>query len=102
MGKIDGQEAVEQAIRKTLITPRFKCLIYDNQYGSEVEEAIVAKDATREYTEAVAEGFIRDALRPDARILSVQDFAMEFFEDGVRISFSASTIFGEIQIEEVI
>lgn len=102
VGKVDGQEAVAQAIRKVIITPRFKCLIYDSQYGSEVEEAIVAKDATREYTEAVAEGFIKDALRPDTRILSVQDFAMEFFEDGVRIYFSASTIFGEIQIEEVI
>lgn len=102
VGKVDGREAVTQAIRKAIITPRFKCLIYDNQYGSEIEEAIVSKDATREYTEAAAEGFVKDALRPDTRILSVQDFAMEFFEDGVRISFSASTIFGEIQIEGVI
>lgn len=41
-GKIDGLEAVNQAIRKAIITPRFKCLIYDNQYGSEVEDAVIS------------------------------------------------------------
>ena len=29
VGKVDGLEAVNQAIRKAIITPRFKCLIYD-------------------------------------------------------------------------
>ena len=33
VGKVDGLEAVNQAIRKAIITPRFKCLIYDDQYG---------------------------------------------------------------------
>ena len=41
VGRVDKLEAVNQAIRKAIITPRFKCLIYDNQYGSEVEEAII-------------------------------------------------------------
>lgn len=34
VGKVDNLEAVNQAIRKAIITPRFKCLIYDNQYGT--------------------------------------------------------------------
>lgn len=63
VGKVDKLEAVNQAIRKAIITPRFKCLIYDNQYGSEIEEAIIQKDASRDYIEAVTEGFVRDALR---------------------------------------
>lgn len=102
VGKVDGLEAVNQAIRKAIITPRFKCLIYDNQYGSEIEEAIIAKDATREYAEAATEGFIKDALLPDTRILSVYDFRIDFEEDGARILFKADTIFGETEIEEVI
>ena len=101
-GKVDGLMAVNQAIRKAIITPSFKCLIYDHQYGSEVEEAIIAKDATREYAKAATEGFIRDALLPDTRILSVYDFEMDFEADGVRISFRADTIFGETEVEEVI
>lgn len=102
VGKVDGLEAVNQAIRKAIITPRFKCLIYDNQYGSEIEEAIISKNATREYIEAVTEGFIRDALRPDTRILSVYDFQFEFENDKAYIFFRADTIFGKTEIEEVI
>lgn len=102
VGKVDGLVAVNQAIRKAIITPRFKCLIYDNQYGSEIEDAIIAKDATAEYIEAVTEGFVKDALRPDTRILSVYDFQFEFENDKAYIFFRADTIFGKTEIEEVI
>lgn len=102
VGKIDGLEAVNQAIRKAIITPRFKCLIYDNQYGSEVQEAVIAQDATPELTEAVIPGFVKDALKPDTRILKVYDFAFAFMSDGAHIFFRADTIFGETEFEEVI
>lgn len=102
MGMVDGLEAVNQAIRKAIITPRFKCLIYDNQYGSEIQEAIIAQDATPEYTEAVIPGFVKDALKPDTRILKVYDFEFEFREDGAYVFFRADTIFGETTFEEVI
>ena len=102
VGKVDGLEAVNQAIRKAIITPRFKCLIYDNQYGSEIQEAITAKDASPEYTETVVPNFIKDALKPDTRILKVYDFAFDFRGDGAYIFFRADTIFGETEFEEVI
>ena len=102
IGKVDGLDAVKQAIHKAIITPRFKCLIYDNQYGSEIRDVIIAQDATPEYTETVIPGFITDALKPDTRILKAYDFSFEFTEDRAYIAFKVSTIFGEIQIEEVI
>ncbi len=102
IGKVDNLEAINQAIRKAIITPRFKCLIYNNQYGSEIEDAIIAKDADTNYIEAVTEGFIKDALLPDTRILSVYDFKFELREDNVFIFFKADTIFGKTEIEEVI
>ena len=102
VGMVDGLEAVNQAIRKAIITPRFKCLIYDNQYGSEIQEAIIAQDATPEYTEAVVPGFVKDALKPDTRILKVYDFQFEFRTEGAYIFFRADTIFGETEFEEVI
>ena len=94
--------AVNQAITKALLTPRFKCLLYDNQYGSEIEDAIITKDASRDYIEAAVEGFVKDALKPDTRVLSVYDFGIEFEGDAARIRFRADTIFGETEIEEVI
>jgi len=102
LGFVDGQEAVRQAIRKAIITPRFKCLIYDNQYGSEIEEAVTTNDATREYIEAVIPDFVKDCLRPDTRILDVFNFRFEFVEDVAYIWFDCDTIYGTVSIEEVI
>lgn len=102
VGHVDGLEAVGQAIRKAIITPRFKCLIYDNQYGSEIEDAVIAKDASRAYVQAVVRSFVEDALKPDTRILDVDNFNFEFVDDGAYISFTAETIFGSVTTEEVI
>ena len=101
VGMVDGLEAVNQAIRKAIITPRFKCLIYDNQYGSEIEAAFIEKSASREYIETVCEGFIKDCLKPDTRILSIYDFTYEFNGENAYIAFKADTIFGETRIEGV-
>lgn len=122
LGMIDGQEAVRQAIHKAIITPRWKCLIYDNQYGSEIEAAVIQSmgRASNEYIEAVVPGFVRDALRPDRRVTLVYNFVFAFtpedkakyfpelFDvvgddgDAVFVHFDADTIYGTVQIEEVI
>ena len=102
IGKVDGLEATRQAIRKALITPRWKCLIYDNQYGSELKNEITAKDASRELIETEIPRMVEDALLPDTRVLSVSDFSYAFEGDECYISFTAQTIYGAIVIEEVI
>lgn len=102
VGKIDGIEAVEQAIMKALITPRFKCLIYNNQYGSEIVDAVIADDATPEYVETIVPGFVKDALKPDTRILDVHDFTFEFKGDEAYITFVADTIYGETEMEVIV
>ena len=48
-GLTDGEEAVRQFIRKALMTPRFKCLIYDSQYGSEIQDSLMDPDTSMEY-----------------------------------------------------
>lgn len=101
-GMVDGLTAVEQAIRKAIITPRFKCLIYDSQYGSEIEDALIAKDASYEYIRSATEGFIKDCLKPDTRVLNVYDFSFEFSDNQAYIFFRADTIFGTAEIGEVI
>ncbi|MBR5432149.1 MAG: DUF2634 domain-containing protein [Bacteroidales bacterium] len=102
-GRIDGIEAVRQAIRKRIITPRFKCLIYSKQYGSEIEQAYIADGSTTiDFIEATIEAYIKDALLPDTRIVSCYDFAVVQEEDRVYISFKCDTAYGETTIEEVI
>lgn len=102
LGRVDGLAAVEQAIRKALITPRFRCLIYDGQYGSEIKNAIIAADATAEYAEATIPGFVRDALAPDTRILEVLNFTFEQQDERAHITCRVNTIFGETTLEEAI
>ena len=102
VGMVDGLEAVNQAIRKAILTPRFKCLIYDNQYGSEIEDAVLVRKATRAYIRSALEGFLRDCLKPDTRILAIRDVTIDFEDDSVYITFKADTIFGETEIREVI
>lgn len=106
IGKVDGIEAVIQFIHKALISPRFRCLIYDNQYGSEIKQTIIAVNVSQEYIEAELPRLVKDALLVDSRVLDVYDFSFEFLEESkgeeVRVRFAASTIFGETTIEEVI
>lgn len=102
IGKADGLKAVEQAIRKAIITPRWKCLVYDNQYGSELKNEITAKDASPELIESEIPRMVEDALKPDTRVLRVHDFAFSFEEDQCFISFTAETVYGTVLIEEVI
>lgn len=96
-GMTDGIESVQQAIRKALITPRFKCLIYDNQYGEDLRESF--RNATREYIETAAQELVWDALKPDTRILNITDFKVSFKDDECYISFTAETIFGITEVE---
>ena len=106
-GFVDGQEAVKQFIKKALLTPRFKCLIYDNQYGSEIRENILQRTATRAYIEAEMPFLVRDTLIYDERILDVYNISFEFKDtypqqDSVIISFDVDTIYGSIQTKEAI
>jgi len=102
IGKVNGLDAVNQFIRKALISPRFRCLIYDNQYGSEIKQTIIAGDASPEYIEAAMPRIVKDALFTDSRVLDVYDFSFSFADEQASIRFTARTVFGETVIEEVI
>ena len=101
-GSCDGLEAVNQFIKKTLLTPRFRCLIYDNQYGSEIKQTIIAANVTSEYVETEIPRLVLDACLVDSRVLEISDFSFEFENDKAHIRFRANTIFGETVVEEVI
>ena len=102
IGKVDGLKATEQAIRKALITPRWKCLVYDNQYGSEIKDTVTDENATEELIRAEIPRLVEDALLCDGRILKVYDFEFEFNEDSCNVHFTADTIYGTTEVEEVI
>lgn len=102
VGSCDGLEAVNQFIHKTLLTPRFRCLIYDNQYGSEIKQTIIAGDVTPEYIETDLPRLVKDALLVDSRILDVYDFSISLADERALVYFQAATIFGKTVVEVMI
>lgn len=100
-GRITGKEAVYQFIYKTLITPRFDCFAYNNQYGSELK-ALIGSNSTREFIESEIPRIVRDGLLVDSRILEIRDFSFEFVDDECFIAFTADTVYGDIAISEVV
>lgn len=87
--------------------PRFRCLIYSNQYGSEIIETLMDKEVTREYIEAEISFLVTDTLIHDPRVLRVYNVEIEFkdtypMQDSCVITFDVDTIYGEIPVKEVI
>ena len=106
-GFVDGVDAMRQFIKKALLTPRFKCLIYNNQYGSELKEALIDKNVTREYVEAEISFLVEDTLIHDERVLKIYDIDITYgdtypLQDSVLVKFAVDTIYGQIPVEEVI
>lgn len=97
-GSVDGLEAVKQAIDKALRTARYKNLIYDSDYGSELL-SVIQSQGTRELIETSFPKLIEEALSGDARILGVSGFSYEYGKDSVTVRFTAETIFGSVETE---
>lgn len=103
VGKVDGMEAVLQSIFKALQTRRFAYLIYDDQYGFDGYNKIGNTALTQGYLEADMPSMIEDAFLNDEAIVSIDDINFQIIEtDGVQISLSVSTIFGDADFEGVI
>lgn len=103
-GMIDGLDAVKQAIIKRLNTERFKNLIYSDDYGCEIKDTMMSDENTDSFLESEIPVLIEEALVDDERILGVDNF--EFYDsmdekDGLKVTFDASTIYGDISVGEV-
>jgi phage baseplate assembly protein W len=95
-GFTDGIEAVKQAIYLMLNTDRYKWEIYSWNYGSELESLI---GSPIPYVYAKIKENITDALMRDDRILSVSSFDFSKKKSAVSVSFTVSTIYGDVQEE---
>lgn len=81
VGKIDGIEAVKQAVYKALNTERYNYPIYSWNYGVETKD-LYGRDM--DYCKSELKRRIGEALTQDDRIDSVSDF--EFTVDGSKLT----------------
>lgn len=96
IGKVDGAEAVRQAIIKLLLTERYAHVIYDWYYGIGLEKYI---GLGLSYLKADITSALEEGLKYDNRILSVDSVTATRGDkvDSVLISFVVTTIFGVIE-----
>ncbi|MCL6559540.1 MAG: DUF2634 domain-containing protein [Firmicutes bacterium] len=96
-GFIDETDAMKQAIIKILQSERFLYLIYSWNYGIEMN-AIVGK--SYQVIASEIKRIIREALLEDRRITDVYDITAEQIDKRtLSVRFTASTVFGEVNIE---
>jgi phage baseplate assembly protein W len=96
MGYADGIEAVKQAVEKILLTERFQYLIYDSDYGVELESLIGQPQG---YVKADIKRRVTEALMQDDRIKDVTDFDIQFEGDIVNVSFTVMSAYGNLSEE---
>lgn len=95
-GKIDGREALEQAVGKMLSTERFEYPVYSFRYGISLKK-LLGKD--RIYVKAELKRMIEETLISDDRIKRVDQFRFSFKEDTCECVFRVVSIYGEFMME---
>ena len=97
IGKVDGLEAVKQAVYKILHTERFSCLIYSWDYGVEFDQ-LIGKDY--EFIVGDLQRRIEEALLQDDRIKAIEDVKISKQEkSSISVSFVVVSKFGNIPTE---
>lgn len=97
--KIDGRDALIQAIYLILSVERYDYLIYSWNYGVELKELIGSQP---QFAISEIKRRVSDALLVDNRIISVVSFEHERTRGAVIATIVLNTIYGEVEIERTV
>lgn len=95
-GVTDGLEAVRQAVCKILQTDRFAHLIYDANYGSEINNL---QGRSQGYVRSEIERRIREALLQDDRISEITNMQIAITGDEALATFTLVSVYGDFKEE---
>lgn len=88
-GLIDSEDAIKQYILKSISTPRFRHLIYNDDYGCEIED-LIEQDLPFDYTRSEVQRMVKEAIIYDDRISNVGNFIVEKTTDKLWIQFTVN------------
>lgn len=95
-GRVDGLDAVRQAVHLILSTERYGHLIYSADYGSE-HSSLIGED--KDYVISEVKRRVEEALLQDDRITAVDSFEFERSGRNLRAAFVVRTVFGDFESE---
>lgn len=97
-GKIDGQEAMIQAISKIMETERSVYPIYSEDYGNDLDE-LIGKNF--DFVETEIERVLEEALEEDERVTGVSVNSIEEADStSLLVTATVSTIYGELEVTQ--
>lgn len=96
---VEGKEAVKIWIWKLFMTTRYREIIFDWDYGSELED-LIGQGYTQGYLNSEAERYVREAIEYNLKdyVTDVRNVNVTFNEGTLTIEFTAITPYGEVEI----
>ena len=92
--KLDEVNSWVEWCVKALSTPRYKHLIYSDNYGSELQ-TLIGKSYPHEFAESEIKRMVKECLMADSRTAAVDSFQFEWIEDGVMFTCRIENVRGE-------
>lgn len=89
--RVEGLEAVRQAVEIILSVERFKWQIYTSRIGTELDDLIGEEAA---YIESELPRMVTEALLVDDRVIEVTDFVSHVKDDTMTWAFTVNTVYG--------
>lgn len=97
-GKVlEGKEALKVWIYKTLLTKRYKHIIYSWDYGQDLEE-LIGQGYEKGLIRSEVERRIKDCLLIHPHIKECNNFNIRLQQDQLHVDFTVNTIYGEEDI----
>ncbi len=92
----EGDEAIKIWIWKIFQTPRYRYLIYDWDYGHELED-FIGHTGTREYIKAEVTRMVEEAIYAslEGYVLNIYDLDIDIENDKLYINFKIDTPYNE-------
>ena len=96
---VEGNEAVKIWLWKLFMTTRYRELIFDWDYGSELEN-LIGQGYTQGYLNSEAERYVREAIEYNLKdyVTDVRNVNVSFDEGTLTIEFTAITPYGEVEV----
>lgn len=95
---LEGLDALQIWMYKTLKTERFRYLAYSWDFGIELEDTILTASTSTGVDNAEAERYVREALLVNTYITDIRDFEAAKESAKLLISFVAVTVYGEVEM----
>ncbi len=99
MYQVEGKEAVKIWLWKLFQTPRYRYLIFNWDYGHELED-LIGLGYTQGYLNSEAERYVREVIEYNLSdyVTDVRNVEVNFSDGALTIEFVAITIYGEVEV----